>query len=108
MTATSAESTKPSTDTTNVLPLLSEAKAPVTVSLTIDRSVKTAAGWLIGALMFATAASAVSFCYAKFAFDKAIQAETEMGILNDWLASHGVEKREDGKYYFRQEKLDGE
>lgn len=47
MTETSPGSTTHSPDTTNVLPLLSEAKAPVTVSLTIDKSVSKVATWVM-------------------------------------------------------------
>lgn len=77
-------------------------------TLHIDKSVSKVAGWLLGSLIVSIALATAAFCYAKFAWDKAIQAETELEIIGDWLAAHGVEKREDGKYYFRQEKLDGE
>lgn len=45
MTETSRESTQPLTDTINVLPILSEAKAPVSLTLTIDKSVSKVAAW---------------------------------------------------------------
>ena len=107
MTEKSNDSTTPSGDTNNVLPLLSEAKAPVTVSLTVDRSVKTVAGWVmaaLGVLIFLTAFMAFVAWDAR---DSSFKAETQLQLINDWLAAHGVEKRGD-RYYFRQEKLDGE
>lgn len=45
MTANSNESTPQSNDTINVLPILSEAKAPVSLTLTIDKSVSKVAAW---------------------------------------------------------------
>jgi hypothetical protein len=47
MTETSSASTQPSPDTINVLPILSEAKAPVSLTLTIDKSVSKIAGWVL-------------------------------------------------------------
>lgn len=47
-------------DTTNVLPLLSKAEAPVSVTLQIDKSVSKVAGWIIGALMVMTLISGIS------------------------------------------------
>lgn len=83
---------------------MSEAKAPVTVSLTIDKSVKTVAGWLILLLVASVVFSALSLAYANFARDSAIKAETELRLIDDWLVQHGVEKR-DGRYVFKEEKL---
>ena len=67
MTERSSDSTPstrgmtPSTsDTINVLPTLSEAKAPVSLTLTIDKSVSKIAGWVIGALMGMTLISGIS------------------------------------------------
>lgn len=47
MTANSPESMERSNDTINVLPILSEAKAPVSLTLTIDKSVSKVAAWVI-------------------------------------------------------------
>lgn len=55
MTETSSGSTQHSPDTINVLPILSEAKAPVSLTLTIDKSVSKIAGWVLG-LIFGCAA----------------------------------------------------
>lgn len=107
MTETSPESTKLSTDTTNVLPLLSKADAPVTVSLTIDKSVKTVAGWVIGLLIATVVLSVSAMIYADFARDAAIKAETELRLIDDWMMTHGVVKR-DGKYVFKEETVNGE
>lgn len=51
MTETSSELTPPSSDTINVLPILSEAKAPVSLTLTIDKSISKVAGWVIGVII---------------------------------------------------------
>jgi len=51
MTGTSPDSIQQLPDTTNVLPSLSEAKAPVTISLTIDKSVSKIAAWVVGVIM---------------------------------------------------------
>lgn len=51
MTATSPESTPSSNDTINVLPTLSEAKAPVSLTLTIDKSVSKVAAWAIAVII---------------------------------------------------------
>lgn len=83
---------------------MSEAKAPVTVSLTLDRSVNKVAGWLIGSLIAAIAISVLALATAWHAKDMAIKAETELRLVDDWLVQHGVEKR-DGKYVFKEEKL---
>lgn len=48
MTETSSESTTRSPDTINVLPTLSEAKAPISLTLTIDKSVGKVAAWVVG------------------------------------------------------------
>lgn len=55
MTANSPELTQPSPDTMNVLPILSEAKAPVSVTISVDKSVKKVAAWVM-AVMIASAA----------------------------------------------------
>lgn len=47
MTEISPESTQPSSGTINVLPILSEAKAPVSVTLTVDNSIKKVAAWMV-------------------------------------------------------------
>src|SRR5690606_17101937 len=47
MTSNSSVSTTPSADTTTVLPVLSELKAPLTLSLTIDKSVSKVAAWVM-------------------------------------------------------------
>lgn len=51
MTGTSSESTNPSNDTISVLPTLSEAKAPVSLTLTIDKSVSKVAAWVIAVIV---------------------------------------------------------
>ena len=107
MTETSPGLMPPSPDTTNVLPLLSEAKAPVTVSLTIDKSVRTVAGWLIALLVTSVVFAVLAFAYANFARDSAIKAETELRLVDDWLSTHGVVKKS-GKYVFKEETLNGE
>lgn len=47
MTDTLPESTQPSTDTTNVLPLLSDNKGSLSLNLTIDKSVSKVAAWFV-------------------------------------------------------------
>lgn len=59
MTETSSESTPHSPDTINVLPILSEATAPVSLTLTIDKSVSKIAGWLIAVLLATTGVSCI-------------------------------------------------
>ncbi len=86
---------------------MSKADAPVTVSLTIDKSVKTVAGWLILLLVASVVFSVLALAYANFARDSAIKAETELQLIDDWLVTHGVVKR-DGKYVFKEERLNGE
>lgn len=54
MTENSSESTTLSPDTINVLPILSDAKAPVSVTLSIDKSVSKIAGWVL-IVLFANA-----------------------------------------------------
>lgn len=51
MTGTSSESTNPLNDTISVLPTLSEAKAPVSLTLTIDKSVSKVASWAIAVIV---------------------------------------------------------
>lgn len=51
MTETSSGLTPPLTDTITVLPILSEAKAPVSVTLTIDKSVSKVAAWVIAVII---------------------------------------------------------
>jgi len=59
MTENSEESTKPSTDTINVLPILSKADAPVSLTLTIDKSVSKIAGWIVALLIALTSICAI-------------------------------------------------
>lgn len=54
MAEKSNESTTHSPDTINVLPILSDAKAPVSVTLSIDKSVSKVAGWVL-IVLFANA-----------------------------------------------------
>lgn len=51
MTETLKESTPPLADTTNVLPILSENKGSLSLSLTIDKSVSKVATWVIGIIV---------------------------------------------------------
>lgn len=51
MTENSPASTASSPDTINVLPVLSEAKAPISLTLTIDKSVSKVAAWVIGVIV---------------------------------------------------------
>lgn len=51
MTGTSSESTNPLNDTISVLPTLSEAKAPVSLTLTIDKSVSKVTAWVIAVIV---------------------------------------------------------
>lgn len=60
MTATSKESTERSPDTINVLPTLSEASAPVSLTLTIDKSVSKLAGWVLVLLFAMTLLTGIS------------------------------------------------
>lgn len=60
MNETSKESTAPSGDTINVLPILSEAKAPVSLTLTVDKSVSKLASWVIALILCLSAVSFVS------------------------------------------------
>lgn len=39
--------------------------------------------------------------------DRTILAETEMRLVDDWLVTHGVEKR-NGRYVFKEERVNGE
>lgn len=50
-TASTSDKTTNSGDTINVLPILSEAKAPVSVTLTLDRSTGKIAAWIIGVIV---------------------------------------------------------
>jgi phosphoribosyl-dephospho-CoA transferase len=59
MTGTSNELTQPSSDTTTVLPNLSENKAPLSLTLTIDKSVKKVAEWIMVLLIGMTAVTSV-------------------------------------------------
>lgn len=51
MTANSPESMERSSDTINVLPTLNEAKAPVSLTLTIDKSVSKVAAWVMAVIV---------------------------------------------------------
>lgn len=51
MTEISKESIQPSSDTINVLPLLNEAKAPISLTLSIDKSVSKVAAWVVGLIV---------------------------------------------------------
>ncbi len=96
MTETSSASMPNSPDTINVLPVLSEAKAPVSLTLTIDKSVGKVAGWLLGcviaALVAASVLSSLAIAFALNARDQAIKAETEFRLVDDWMQQHGVRK----------------
>lgn len=74
MTDKSAESTQLTADrtptsegTTNVLTSLSKAEAPVSVTLTIDRSVGKIAAWVVAVMTIAIVGSAVSIIRAELA-----------------------------------------
>lgn len=58
----------------------------------------------MAALIASVVLAALALAYANFAMDQAIKAETELRLIDDWLVQHGVEKR-DGKYVFKEEKL---
>jgi hypothetical protein len=60
MTETSKESTQRLSDTINVLPILSEAKAPVSLTLTIDKSVSKIASWALTLILSLTIMAAVA------------------------------------------------
>jgi hypothetical protein len=49
--ANSTDKMPSSGDTINVLPILSDAKAPVSVTLTIDKSIKKVAAWVMAVMI---------------------------------------------------------
>lgn len=75
MTETSSGSTPPSNDTINVLPILSDAKAPISLTLTIDKSVSKVAawiGWVLAIFVFV-----VSACCLLLGMNLAKQAQMD-------------------------------
>lgn len=87
---------------------MSEAKAPVSLTLTIDKSVGKIAGWVIGLLIGFAFLSAFSLSMAYMARDQSIKTETEFQLVDDWLQAHGVRKGSDGRYHWVEEKGNGE
>lgn len=75
--------------------------------LSIDKSVNKVAGLVLGLLVLIGILSGAALAFALVARDQAIKAETELRLIDDWLVQHGVEKR-NGKYVFKEERLDGE
>lgn len=105
MTATSPESTQPSTDTINVLPTLSEAKAPVSLTLTIDKSVSKVATWLlavvIGCGVLIGAGVVVGVWVLVAMRDEAREhrlVDDDWQKMNAYLQTQGVTKDENGFY----------
>lgn len=74
------ELTKPSTDTTTVLPLLSKADAPVTVSLTIDKSVSKVAAWVMIVMGFAMAMIGAGIVLSMWMIDAYQTTEREIRL----------------------------
>lgn len=75
MTETSSESTTRSPDTINVLPTLSEAKAPISLTLTIDKSVGKVAVWVIAVMAVAIVGAFTACVLATSAYDRADAAD---------------------------------
>ena len=59
-TESTPDTTKNSGDTTNVFPILKEVNAPLSLTLSIDKSVTKIAGWIIGVLMGMTLICGIS------------------------------------------------
>lgn len=82
---------------------MSEAKAPVSLTLTIDKSIGKIAGWLVGLLVGFAFLSAFALAMAYFAHDQAVKAETEFRLVDDWMQQHGIRKV-NGRYQVIEEK----
>lgn len=80
MTEKSPDSTDQSKDTTNVLPLLSKAEAPVTVSLTIDKSVSKVAAWVMIVMGFAMAMIGAGIVLSMWMIDAYQKTEREIRL----------------------------
>lgn len=105
MTATSPESTQPSTDTINVLPILSEANAPVSVTLSIDKSVKKVAAWVMVVMITSAFLIGSGIMLGIWVLvtmrDEAREhrlVDDDWQKMNAFLQAQGVTKEESGFY----------
>lgn len=66
-TGLTSDRTQNSGDTTTVLPLLSKAEAPISLTLTFDRSVSKVASWVVAVMTIAIVFAAVATVRAELA-----------------------------------------
>lgn len=85
MTENSNASTQHSPDTINVLPILSEAKAPISLTLTIDRSVGKIAAWLIGLIVSLGALVGAGVVMAVWMTTEYQQSERESRMVEYYI-----------------------
>lgn len=85
MTETSSELTPPSGDTNNVLPNLSEAKAPVSVTITIDRSVRKIAAWVIAVMISASVLIGAGIVLAAWMVVAYLQADRDARMVEYYI-----------------------
>ena len=76
---------QPSTDTINVLPILSEAKAPVSLTLTIDKSVSKVAAWAIAVIIGASILIGAGFVLMIWLLSAYQQQERESRMLQYYV-----------------------
>lgn len=103
MTENSPESTAPSSDTTNVLPVLSENKGSLSLTLTIDKSVSKVAAWVMVVMAACMAMIGAGIVLAVWMIIAYRETEREVRLqrletdeMNVRLELAGIEKHQPG------------
>jgi hypothetical protein len=105
----STGTTKTSGDSINVLPKLSDAKAPISVTLNLDRSVRKIAGWVLAVIIASSVLIGFGIAAAIWMIFEYRDAQTEQRLtqyyihdLDSKLYARGLLKEGEG---FNPEKL---